>query len=365
MKVADIIGALSQIAPPALQEDYDNSGLIVGAPDAPVSKALLTLDCTEAVVQEAIDLGCELIVAHHPIVFKGLKRLNGSDYVQRTVIKAIQANVAVYACHTNLDNVLYRGVNEKIASRLGLSGLKILEPRKGDLVKLVVFAPESHAAAVRDALFAAGAGKVGRYDECSFNAAGTGTFRAGEGAMPFVGTQGSRHQEAEQRIEVILPAYLTTAVLTAMRGAHPYEEIAYDLIPLLNHWQEAGAGIIGELAEPVPGEAFPALVKTALDATVVRHTRPVKMVKRVAVCGGAGSFLIRAARAAGADAFVTGDMKYHEFFDAENDLMICDPGHYESEQYTIAQFAAIISEKFPNFATIFSRTSTNPVLYHY
>lgn len=365
MKLFEIIEAIERVAPPSLQEDYDNSGLLVGSPQADVRKALLTLDTTEAVVEEAIAEGCDLIVSHHPIVFKGLKRLNGSNYVERVVMSAIKNNIAIYACHTNLDNVLRQGVNSKIASKLGLKNVRILKPMQERLMKLTVFAPITHADAVREALFAGGAGNVGNYDECSFNIQGQGTFRGGENTNPVIGNRGERTTLDEQRIEVLLPKNRFNQVMKSLRITHPYEEIAYYASPLENAWQDAGSGMLGVLEKPIQGEHFPAFVKSCLQAELVRYTQPVPWVKTVAICGGSGAFLIKNALQSGADAYITGDVKYHEFFDAESRMMICDPGHYETEQFTIELFAEILSEKFPNFATRFSHTYTNPIQYHY
>jgi hypothetical protein len=261
--------------------------------------------------------------------------------------------------------VLHRGVNEKIAEKLGVKKLKVLSPMKSRLSKMVVYVPAGHADAVRDAMFAGGAGQIGNYDECSFNIPGNGTFRPKSGSNPFTGQQGVRQNEDELKIESILPSHIAFQVLEAVKRVHPYEEVAWDLIALENPWQEAGSGVIGELDKPIDGKAFAGFVKQALGAVVVRHTTPVNEVKKVAICGGAGSFLIKHALGAGADAYVTADVKYHEFFDAEGRMMICDPGHFESEQFTTEIFHEILSVKFPNFATIFSRTPTNPVLYHY
>jgi dinuclear metal center YbgI/SA1388 family protein len=349
MKLFEIIEAIEKVAPPSLQEDYDNSGLLVGSSQTEVKKALLTLDTTEAVIEEAIAEGCDLIISHHPIVFKGIKRLNGSNYVERVVMSAIKNNIAIYACHTNLDNVLKHGVNSKIATKLGLINTQVLKPLQQALMKLTVFTPHSHADAVREALFAGGAGHVGNYDECSFNVNGIGTFRGGENTNPVIGNRGERTSLEEQRIEVLLPKNRFQQVMRSLRIAHPYEEIAYYSVDLANAWQDAGSGIVGVLEKPIQGEHFPAYVKSCLGAEVIRFTAP----------------LIKNALQSGADAYITGDIKYHEFFDAENRMMICDPGHYETEQYTIELFAEILSEKFPNFATRFSHTYTNPIQYHY
>ncbi len=365
MKLFEIIEAIERVAPPSLQEDYDNSGLLVGSPEAEVNKALLTLDTTEAVLEEAIAEGCDLIITHHPIIFRGLKRLNGNNYVERVVMSAIKNNIAIYACHTNLDNVLKQGVNSRIAAKLGLKDIQILKPMQNELIKMTVFTPHTHADVVRESLFAGGAGNVGNYDECSFNIHGQGTFRGGENTNPVIGNRGERTMLEEQRIEVLLPKSRYKQVMNSLRNAHPYEEIAYYASPLENAWQDAGSGLLGVLEKPVQGVHFPAFVKECLQAEVVRFTQPVAWVKKVAICGGSGAFLIKNALQSGADAYITGDVKYHEFFDAENRMMICDPGHYETEQFTIELFAEILSEKFPNFATRFSHIYTNPIQYHY
>lgn len=366
LTLADVIQELERIAPCELQESYDNAGLITGRHDTLLTGVLCTLDCTEAVVMEAARRGCNLVVAHHPIVFRGLKRLNGNNHVERAVIAAIKNDIAIYAIHTNLDNVLHRGVNERIAQQIGLKAdsLRILDPVRERLIKLTTFVPVEQAETVRQAIFDAGAGRIGRYDECSFNTEGLGTFRAGQGTNPFVGKHGERHTEAEQRIEVILPRHLKNAVMKALRAAHPYEEIAYDLIPLLNQWQEAGSGLVGDLPEPMPVADFLQLVKTRMEIGQLRYAEgDGRTIRKVAICGGAGSFLIGKALQQ-ADAYLTADIKYHEFFEAENTLLLCDLGHFESEKFTINLLSDIIRDKFPNFAVLLSETETNPVKYY-
>lgn len=364
MKIADIAAILEELAPPSLQESYDNSGLLVGNPTAEVSKALISLDVTEEVIDEAIHEKANLVIAHHPIVFKGLKRLNGANYVERTVIKAIQNNIAIYAIHTNLDNVLAGGVNGKIADRLQLINRTILQPKSSNLFKLVTFVPVAATEVVLNALFDAGAGKIGAYDRCSFRNEGMGTFRGDDTTQPHVGVPGENHAEPEHRIEVILPNWKKRSVLSALMQAHPYEEVAYDVYPLENHHPGVGSGLVGELDKLMSKDDFLHHVKTQMKASVIRFTESSEnYIKRVAVCGGSGSFLIGAAKAAGADAYITGDVKYHEFFDAENQLMICDIGHYESEQFTIELLGEFLSEKIPTFAVIFTKTDTNPIKY--
>lgn len=363
MLLKEITAHLESIAPLAYQESYDNAGLICGSPDMEIQAALICLDSTEAVIDEAIATGCNLIIAHHPIVFSGLKKFNGKNYVERVIIKAIRHHIAIYAAHTNLDNVL-NGVNGKIAEKLGLVGPAILSNRQNGLKKLAVFCPESASAEVRAALFAAGAGQIGNYDECSFNTPGTGTFRAGEGARPYVGEKGLQHQEKETKIEVIYGAHQERALLDAMFRAHPYEEVAYDLIPLTNSHPYLGSGITGELPSGMDEMDFLHHLKSVMQAKCIRYTAlRGKKVEKVAVCGGSGSFLLPNAIAAGADIFVTSDYKYHQFFDAENRIVIADIGHYESEQFTSELFYEILNKKFRTFALHLSKINTNPINY--
>ena len=364
LKIGDLTAHLESVAPLGYQEPYDNSGLLVGTPEKEVCHALLSLDCTEAVVDEAVELGCDIIISHHPIVFKGLKRFNGSTYVERVIMKAIKNDIAIYAIHTNLDNVM-GGVNSKIASRLGLCNTRILSPKRDLLRKLVVFVPHAHAGQVREALFGAGAGSIGGYDACSFNAEGYGTFRAGEGTNPFVGTVGKHHREDEVRMEVVFPMVKEQAVLQALFGTHPYEEVAYDVYSLQNSDQDVGSGLVGRLEQSMDEADFLRMLKERLGASVVRHTAlRGKPVTNVAVCGGAGSFLLDPAKRSGADVFVTADYKYHEFFDADGKIVIADVGHFESEQFTQQLLLEIIQKKFPTFAVRLTGIDTNPIKYY-
>lgn len=363
MKLSQLTAYLESLAPLAYQEEYDNSGLIVGKPDQDINQALISLDCTEAVVDEAIATGCQLVISHHPIVFRGLKKFNGKTYVERVVEKAIRHNIALYAIHTNLDNIS-RGVNVKIAETLGLKNCHILAPKHNLLKKLVTYVPVNHAEEVRNALFEAGAGNIGNYSECSFNAEGTGTFKGNEQTDPYVGEPGKPHLENEMRIETIYPATIESKILMALVLAHPYEEVAYDLYNLTNQNQQVGSGMIGELDEPMDEEAFLFHVKDKMRTHVIRHTAFTgKQVKKVAVCGGAGGFLLKQAVAAGADIFITADYKYHEFFDAEGQLVIADVGHFESEQFTQQLLYEIIKKKFTTFALRLTEVNTNPVKY--
>jgi dinuclear metal center YbgI/SA1388 family protein len=363
LKIKHITDYLEVIAPLSYQEIYDNAGLIVGDAQMPVTDVLLTLDCTEAVVDEAIAKGCNLIIAHHPIVFKGLKKFNGRNYVERTVIKAIKNDVAIYAIHTNLDNVL-GGVNSMIAEKLGLQNIQILAPKTSLLSKLAVFVPATHTQRLLDALHMAGAGQIGNYEACSFTVTGTGTFMPNDFANPFIGKSNVLEQVIEDRIEVVFPNYLQSKILTAMKSAHPYEEVAYYLSALNNDNQEVGAGAVGELTTAVHTHEWLLLLKKQMSLKVIKHTNIIKnKVQRIALCGGSGGFLLNDAIQAQADVFVTADYKYHEFFDADNRIMICDIGHYESEVCTKELLHQFLSKKFTTFAIILSETNTNPVSY--
>jgi dinuclear metal center YbgI/SA1388 family protein len=365
MQISTILNYLESLAPPSYQESYDNAGLLTGGGSWECTGILVTLDAMEDVVSEAVARKCNLIVAHHPIIFKGLKGLTGRNYIERTVIAAVRQDIAIYAIHTNLDNVVAGGVNGRIASKLGVLNGRPLLPREGVLQKLYCFVPVDHLDAVRAAVFAAGAGQIGGYSQCSYAVEGAGTFLGGEGTQPFVGQPGSRHREKEARLEVVLPAHLSPQVVAAMIAAHPYEEVAYDLVSLANSHPDVGSGLIGELPQPMAEMDFLGLVRQAFMVPVVRHTRLTgRPVKRVAICGGAGSFLISRALSAGANFYVTSDVKYHEFFDANGQLVIADIGHFESEQFTVDLLFDVLREKFRNFAILKSDIKTNPINYY-
>ncbi|HPE86430.1 MAG: Nif3-like dinuclear metal center hexameric protein [Bacteroidales bacterium] len=363
MKHAQIFGILEQVAPPAYQESYDNAGIITGSYDTECTGAIITLDVTEAVVQEALSHKANLIIAHHPLIFNPLKKIIPGNAVTNPLIEAIKHDITIYAIHTNLDNVA-TGVNHKLCSVLGIKNPEILAPGNGKLSKLVTFVPPSHANKVREALFAAGAGDIGNYDLCSFNSQGEGTFRAKKNTHPFSGKIGEMHSGPEVRIETIFPAYLSQKITKALKTTHPYEEVAYDICSIDNYHPAVGAGMIGDLDHPISWRNFLDTVKEKLHIPCIRHTGITDhKVKRVAVCGGAGSFLITKARKANADLFLTGDIKYHEFFDGGKQLILADIGHYESEQFTKDLLFEILNEKFPTFALSISKTNTNPVKY--
>ena len=362
MKIETIIDQLESWAPPQLQESYDNSGLIVGNSQTEVSSAIICLDSTEAVVDEAISAGANLIIAHHPIVFGGIKRFTGADYVQRAVIKAIKNDIAIYAIHTNLDNVL-NGVNSEFANKLGLINQQIILQKPNQLISLVTYAPKTHAQQVREALFEVGAGAIGFYDNCSFNSEGIGTYRAAVGAQPYLGNVGEDHSEKEERIEVVCFKWQEKSLIKALKMAHPYEEVAYQLTPLNNSTFQFGSGMIGELAEAIPFEEFLGKVKSIFGGMVRFTSSPKDKVKRIALCGGSGSFLLKNAIQQGADVFLSADFKYHQFFDSQGEISIVDIGHFESEQFTMNLILRYLMEKNINFAARLTSIRTNPIQY--
>ena len=364
MKLSLIIKALEELAPLVYQESYDNAGLITGNPEDEIRSALLSVDITEEVLEEAISVKANLIISHHPVIFTPLRGITGKTRAERILLQAVRKKVALYCVHTNLDNTI-AGVNLPLAMKLGIAHPRILAPVSGELRKLVTFVPLDYADAVRTALFSAGAGHIGKYDQCSYNLKGTGSFRAKETAHPFVGEKGKLHFEKEVRIETVFPKALESAVISSLLAAHPYEETAYDIYPLDNEYTMLGAGMIGKLDRELSKTDFLARVKEKLDCTVIRYSGlPVGgSIKTVACCGGSGSFLISRAIAAGADAFVTGDIKYHQFLDSENDILLVDAGHFETEQHTKEIFYEFLTKKFPNFAIRFSNCNTNPIKY--
>lgn len=364
MKIADLIRYLDQLAPPALAESYDNVGLLVGEPHTEITGVLINLDVTEAVIGEAATKGCNVLVTHHPIWFTPRSRLNGEDYVSRCILAAIRQGVALVAVHTNLDNVM-EGVNRRISEKLGLTGCRILQPKTGTLRKLVTYVPLADTQKVLESLWAAGAGKIGDYDQASFSHSGTGSFRPLEGANPAIGAVGNPEKVEENRLELVFPAYLKSAVIQALISSHPYEEVAYQVIETQNSVAEIGSGMIGKLPSPLPPAEFLALVRDTFGCGGIRYTEApgLQLIENVAVCGGAGSFLIGPARRAGAHALVTADVTYHKFFDPEGRFMLLDIGHWESEQFTSGLLAEVISQKFPTFAVRLSEMKTNPVKY--
>ena len=363
MKIKEIVSYLEEIAPLSMQENYDNCGLLVGDAESKCKGVLITLDCIEETVEEAVKKGCNLIIAHHPIIFSGLKSLTGKNYIERTVLRAIKNDIAIYAIHTNLDNHLL-GVNREIGERLGLEKLKILSPKRQVLTKLVCFVPRESIDQVKTAMFDAGAGEIGNYSSCSFEVEGTGQFKANDEANPHLGERGKIEKVKELRLEVLVSNHKLNQVLSAMFEAHPYEEVAYELYPISNVNQTEGAGMIGELKQAIPTIDFLKLLKETFHCGVIRHTKIVKdKVQKIAFCGGAGSFLLKNAIRQQADIFITGDFKYHEFFDAEDKVLIADIGHFESEQFTSHRLKFLLKKKFTNFAVRLTEVNTNPINY--
>lgn len=363
MKIKDILKDLESWAPPAYQESYDNSGLLVGDKNEVLQGVLISLDVTMEVLEEALDKKCNLIIAHHPLIFRGLKRLTPGHWVNDCLLKAIKNDIAIYAIHTNLDNIT-GGVNWKISNKIGLENLEVLSPKSATLQKLVTFIPKKDAQAVLDAVHEAGAGQIGNYDTSSFQQDGLGRFRPNEMANPTIGKKGKVETVEETKIEVLAPAHLSNRIISALKKAHPYEEVAYFLQPIDNLNQDVGSGAVGELPSEVPFDSFIEALKASMNLEVVKSTKPSKpTVKRVAVCGGSGSFLLSAAKRAGADIFITADFKYHEFFEAEDQITILDIGHYESEVFTKDLIANRLRENFANIALHLSQVVTNPIKY--
>lgn len=364
MTIAEVTSALEAFAPLALQEDYDNSGLQVGNRSAECHGALLCVDVTPAIVDEAIARGCNLIVSHHPLIFKGLKRITGATQVERVVLKAIYNNIAIYSCHTSVDNAT-NGVSWEMARRLNVINVETLEPQQGKLLKLSFMVPMAHCETVKTAIFKAGAGEIGNYDCCSFSVEGEGSFRALDGANPFVGALGDIHHEPEMRVDVLLPRWLKSKVEKALIEAHPYEEPAYEFISIENESKFTGSGIVGTLSDPMSLSQLIGRIKNEFNSPVVRCNAvdEGQTITRIAMCGGSGAFLIRNAIAQGAQVYLTSDVKYHDFVDYKNEIIIIDIGHFESEQCTKNIFYRVIQEKFPNFALYYSDIEQNPINY--
>ncbi|MCC8153367.1 MAG: Nif3-like dinuclear metal center hexameric protein [Tannerellaceae bacterium] len=363
LRIKDIIKELETVAPLPLQESYDNSGVQVGDVSLPATGALLCLDITEEVIDEAIDKGCNLVISHHPLAFKPFKSLTGKNYIERSLIKACKQDIVIYSVHTNLDNA-FGGVSFKLAEMIGLQNIRVLSPRKEALLKLVTFVPEAYAETLRNALFQAGVGHIGRYDCCSYNVTGEGTFRAGKGTNPFVGGEGELHTEREVRIEMILPAFKKAYILRTLLSVHPYEEPAFDFYSLENTWNNAGSGVVGELPAAEDEVSFLQRLKSVLRLNCIKHSALTgRPVREVALCGGSGAFLVGEAIAYGADIFITGEAKYNDFYDVEDKIVLAAIGHYESEVCTKEIFYNIISKKFPTFAVHFSNVNSNPVNY--
>ncbi|MBP6455862.1 MAG: Nif3-like dinuclear metal center hexameric protein [Chitinophagaceae bacterium] len=360
---ADIVKIIEEFSPLSLQENYDNCGLIIGSLQQKVTGIILCLDSIEEIIDEAIAKKCNFVLAHHPIIFSGLKKINGKNYIEKTIIKAIKNNICIYACHTNLDNIA-EGVNKKIAEKLNLKNCSILAPKTAQLQKIFFYSPPEFSEKIKNALFEIGVGKIGNYDNCSFTVSGIGSFRGNEYSNPTKGKKNKLEIYQEDKIELLFPNYLKNKVIDTLKKNHPYEEVAYEIVNLENEHQEIGAGMIGELEKEIDALTFLKTLKKKMNCAVIRHSEILpRKIKKVALCGGAGSFLLPSAISQGSDIYISGDFKYHEFFDANKNILIADIGHYESEQYTMEIFFALLSKKLPNFAIHFSMHNTNPVKY--
>ncbi len=363
MKLKEFSSYLDSAVPLSFQESYDNSGLQIGLPDSEITSVLITLDITEDIVDEALAMGCDLIISHHPLIFHGIKKVTGRTFTERIIYKAVKHDIAIYSAHTNLD-IFSNGVSRKMAEKLNLKNIKVLSPLEKRLMKLITFIPESHLEKVRTALFEAGAGVTGNYDQCGFSTNGIGSFRGNEATNPFVGEKGKMHFEKEIRFETVLFSHLKDKVVEALLDNHPYEEVAYDLYTLENINIDAGLGCVGEFTDPMTEDDFLKFISLVFEAKGVRHSKPTgKSVKKVALCGGSGATLINNAIASGADAFITADIKYHSFFETENKILLIDAGHFESEKFSREILKDLIIKKFPKFAVRFSETNTNPINY--
>ena len=363
MTVKDITNYLEELAPLQYAEDFDNVGLLVGNYNSQVTGVLVALDTLETIVDEAISKKCNLIVSFHPIIFSGLKKLNGNNYVERVLLKAIKNDIAIYAMHTALDNS-FMGVSAKMAEVLGLTNTKVLLPKQGLIKKLTTYAPTNDAEKIRTALFKAGAGNIGNYDDCSFNTDGIGTYKGNENSNPTLGVKGKLHSENETFISVIFEKHLQNNILKALFEAHPYEEVAYDIVTTDNLHQNIGMGMIGELDDPLTGQDFLNFVKQQFNLQCIKHSKILdRPIKKVALLGGSGSFAIDSAKHLGADIYISSDFKYHDFFKADNHLILADIGHYESEQFTKNLIVDYLTKKFRNFAIVLSEKNTNPINY--
>ncbi|HRZ41578.1 MAG TPA: Nif3-like dinuclear metal center hexameric protein [Bacteroidales bacterium] len=364
MLVRELADFIETLAPSGLQESYDNVGIQTGDPETEVTGVLVTLDITEGTIEESVKKGCNVVIAHHPLIFKGLKRLTGSTLVERAVIMAIRHHIAIIILHTNFDNAP-RGLNYHLAGKLGIRKPSVLSPMDGSLHKVVTYCPESAADSVREAMFMAGGGRIGEYDRCSFNTEGTGTYRPLEGSDPYIGSPGEFHSGREVRVEMVVPSYLSGKVVNAMRKAHPYEEVAYEVFQMMNSDPYTGAGMWGELETPIPVIEFIEKVKQELGAEGIRYSRwEGEAIKRVGVCGGSGSFLIEKAIRLGMDALITSDLKYHAFTDYGKSLLLVDAGHFETELLMTGIITEAVQKKFTTFASHISAHLRNPIIYH-
>lgn len=362
MKIKNILDILEEMAPLAYAEDFDNVGLLTGNADDEATGVIVCHDALETVIDEAIAKKCNLVVCFHPILFTGLKKITGKNYVERAVIKAIKNDIAIYAVHTALDNH-QQGVNKIFCNALGLINTEILIPKENHIRKLITYTIPENLEKLRTALFDAGAGNIGNYENCSFTSQGLGTYKGNEKSNPKVGEVGEFVEAKEIKIEVTFEKQFEVKVLKALFSNHVYEEVAYEIYNLNNTHQNIGLGMTGEFAEPMDEKEFLHFVAAKMQANGIRHSAfNGKQIKKVAVLGGSGSFAIKAAIAAGADAFLTADLKYHQFYEAEGKILLADIGHFESERYTQDYIADYLSSRL-NIPVLITTIDTNPVKY--
>ena len=363
MKVKDFTNYLEQLAPLTYQEEYDNSGLIIGDFNMVVKGVLITLDCNDKVLDEAINNKCNLLITHHPIIFKGLKKINNDSLTDKLVIKAIKNNIAIYSIHTNLDNIV-NGVNSEIAKRLKLKNCRVLSSKNECLRQLVFYCPKENTTDLIEKLCSVGAGAIGNYNNCSFKSSGVGTFKPLENSNPYKGVVGKLYSSEEDRVELLFLKDKQKKIIQTLQENHPYEEIAYQIYILDNKIKSIGSGLVGELDESVDSILFLKQLKKIMNLDLVRHTYiSIDKVKKIALCGGSGSFLIDEAISSKADIFITSDIKYHQFFDIDNKIILADIGHYESEQFTKNLVYDYLTKKFTKFAILLSKVNTNPINY--
>ncbi|WP_296635617.1 Nif3-like dinuclear metal center hexameric protein [Polaribacter sp.] len=363
MTIKNVTDYIEKLAPLNYAESFDNVGLLVGNPNTKITNVLVCLDTLEETVDEAIAKKCNLIVSFHPIIFNGLKKITGTNYVERVVLKAIKNNISIYATHTALDNSK-DGVSSKICDVLGLKNKTVLIPKKGIIKKLTTYIPKEQASFVREALFKVNKNNLGNYSDASFNVLGKGTFKGNGKSTPTYGEKNKLHTEEEIKLTLLFESKDEFTILKTLKEKHPYEEVAYEVTTIDNIHQEIGMGMIGEFKKEMDEKKFLNYLKKTMKTNCVRHSEFLgKNIKKVAVLGGAGSFAIDTAKRVGADAYISADFKYHDFFKAEKSILLADIGHYESEQFTKNLLVDYLTKKFSNFAVILSEKSTNPIYY--
>ena len=363
MIVKEVINYLDEFSPFCYAEEFDNVGLIIGDYTQKVNGILVTLDSTESVIDEAIKSKCNLIISFHPIIFNDIKSITTNTYVERVIHKSIKNNISIIAIHTSLDNSI-KGVNSAICKKLDIKNYKILIPKERTIKKLTTYIPSENVAKLKSEIFKIGGGSLGKYDNCSFSYKGLGSFKGNKKSNPKIGNKLTYTEIEEVCVNITFLKHLEKEVVKALKENHPYEEIAYEINTLENSNQNIGMGMIGELASSMDENKFLSFLKKKMKSKLIKHSKKIgKKIAKIAVLGGSGSFAIENAINSGADAFVTSDLKYHDYFKAENKILLVDIGHYESEQYTKNLIFNFLTKKIPNFAIVLSKTNTNPIMY--